>query len=242
MVEGGGMKCIKFIIFAFNFIFVLVACGLIGLGIYIQVQLSDFFDFFENQFTGPGIVLIVIGFAIFIVATFGCCGALKENYCCIMTFAVLLGVIFIIQIAAGISGFILKDGMHKQVVEILKKAELNYGKPGKEGVTKTWDRLQQKFECCGVDNYTEWYDILTPKLVPKSCCKEEESAECANRTQTLNETDFYTRDCVEGFVGWLEQEIGLVGGVGIGLAFVEVVGIILACCLAIAIRKEYKVL
>ncbi|XP_055959332.1 CD63 antigen-like [Patella vulgata] len=242
MVEGGGMKCIKFIIFAFNFIFVLVACGLIGLGIYIQVQLSEFFDFFGNQFAGPGIVLIVIGFVIFIVATFGCCGALKENYCCIMTFAVLLGVIFIIQIAAGISGFVLRESMRDQVVVILKGAEHNYGKDGKGGVTKAWDKLQQKFECCGVENYTEWYSLLTPKLVPTSCCVDPKSTECANRTQTLNETEFYTQSCEEGFVGWLDYEIALVGGVGIGLAFVEVVGIILACCLAMAIRKEYKVL
>ncbi|ESP04271.1 hypothetical protein LOTGIDRAFT_237453 [Lottia gigantea] len=239
MVEGG-MKCIKFIIFAFNFLFVIVACGLIGLGSYIQITLSEFFDFFGNEFAGPGIVLIIVGLVIFVVATFGCCGALKENYCCIMTFAVLLGIIFVIQIAAGISGFILRESMRTEIVKILKNAEPNYGK--NDGVTKTWDKLQRKFECCGVDNYTEWFDYTADKSVPESCCKDAESAACKNRTQTITDDDFYTRSCVKGFVGWLQDEIGIVGGAGIGLAFVEVVGIILACCLAMAIRKEYKVL
>jgi len=35
--------------------------------------------------------------------------------------------------------------------------------------------------------------------------------------------------------------VAVIGGVGIGLAFVQVVGIMFACCLARAIKKEYEV-
>jgi hypothetical protein len=58
---------------------------------------------------------IVLGVLILMIAAFGCCGAYKENYCCIMIFAVILIIIFICELAAGIAGFIYKDKVDTEV-------------------------------------------------------------------------------------------------------------------------------
>ena len=31
-----------------------------------------------------------------------------------------------------------------------------YKTHGHENVTDAWDLLQQEFECCGIDNFTDW--------------------------------------------------------------------------------------
>lgn len=231
MVEGG-MKCVKFLLFAFNLVFVIAAIALIAVGAYVQVKLVDYYDFFGNTYTGPGILLIVVGVLIFIIAFFGCMGALKENYCLTMTFAVLLGIIFIMMIAGGIAAYVLRDEIEGEVTKILTDAEKNY--ESSKGVQETWDKLQREFSCCGVANYTEWPDILNGSY-PISCCKDE--TKCVKTTAA----DMKKTSCEDAFVGWMEDKVAIIGGVGIGLAFIMVVGVLFACCLARAIRKEYEV-
>ncbi|RUS87841.1 hypothetical protein EGW08_004374 [Elysia chlorotica] len=238
MVEGG-MKCVKYLLFLFNLMFVLAGVALIAAGAYVKVKLDQYYDFFGNDYMGPGILLIVVGVFIFFLAFFGCCGAYKENYCLTMTFAVCLGIIFILEISGGIAGFVLREDIEDEVESVLAEALKNYGKKDHEGVTSAWDKLQNEFDCCGVQNYTNWMVVL-PKP-PISCCKDSATDnQCAQRS--YNDTSAINKDgCSETFENYLKNKVAIVGGVGIGLAFVQVVGILFACCLARAIRKEYEV-
>lgn len=228
MVEGG-MKCVKYLLFAFNLIFVIAAIALIAVGIYVQVQLHDYLSFFSGKVNAAAILIIIVGAIIFFIAGFGCCGAIKENYVCTMVFAVLLAVVFIFELAGGIAGFVMRNQLHDEVSEKMKEAEANYH--SQEGVKKSWDAVQTNFKCCGVDSYTEWHAHNVS--YPDSCCKK---APCVPGT-----ANFYNEPCLEEFVDFVKTNIVKVGGVGIGLAFVQIVGIIFACCLARAIRKEYEV-
>lgn len=231
------MKCIKFLLFAFNLIFVIAAIAIIAVGAYVQIKLTEYYDFFGNQYAGPGILLIVVGVFIFIIAFFGCMGAIKENYCLVMTFAVLLALIFILMIAGGIAGFVLRNDIEDKVVDVLKNEVTNYNK--NPGVTDAWNVLQQEFQCCGVTNSSDWKqasDLNT--TYPWSCCMDSEA--CKTK-QNITYDDIYKQACESAFIGWMKDKVAIIGGVGIGLAFVMVVGVLFACCLARAIRKEYEV-
>ncbi|CAI9546732.1 unnamed protein product [Staurois parvus] len=109
MAVEGGMKCIKYLIFIFNLIFWLCGIALIGLGIYVQIYLNKTLTISNVSTSGAPIVLIVVGVVIFFISFFGCCGAVKENYCMVTTFAVLLGVIFLVEIAAAIAGYVFRN-------------------------------------------------------------------------------------------------------------------------------------
>ncbi|KAL8601516.1 hypothetical protein ACOMHN_000458 [Nucella lapillus] len=237
MVEGG-MKCVKYLLFSFNLIFVIAAIVLIAVGAFVQVKLVDYTDFFGNEYTGPGILLIVVGAFIFIVAFFGCMGALKENYCLTMSFAVLLGIIFIMMIAGGIAAYVLRNEIEEEVLTKLTAAEEKY--TVSPDVTQTWDRLQREFSCCGVESYLEWKKWNLTTVFPQSCCKREDAADCSHDSP-IPENAIKTTSCEKAFVSWLKEKVAIIGGVGIGLAFVMVVGVLFACCLARAIRKEYEV-
>ncbi|CAJ0918162.1 unnamed protein product [Ranitomeya imitator] len=83
-------------------------CALIGLGIYVLVQMHNPQVFKNASVFGPPIVIIAVGVVIFFISFFGCCGAVKENYCMVTTFAVLLGLIFLVEIAAAIAGYVYR--------------------------------------------------------------------------------------------------------------------------------------
>ena len=74
----------------------------------IQGAYSQYLDFLGDQFFNTPVFLVVVGCIIFFVAFFGCCGAIKENHCMTTTFAVLMGVIFLMEIGAGIAAYKLK--------------------------------------------------------------------------------------------------------------------------------------
>jgi len=234
MVEGG-MKCIKFLLFVFNFIFVLAGIGLIAAGAYVKIKLDDYFDFFGNDYTGPGILLIVVGVIIFLIAFLGCCGAIKENYCMIVTFTILLIVIFLLQLGGGIAGVVMRDNVDKEVNDILKDAMKNYNTSG--GVRKTWDKMQDEFSCCGVDSYKDWQTDAKLSTPPASCCKVAGSQKC-----TFTSTaDLQTEGCTKAFEGFVKDNIIIIGGIGIGLALVQLIGIIFAICMCRAIKSNYEV-
>jgi len=223
----------------------LAGLGLIICGAIVQVQFDMFTAFLGNTFSGAAILLVIVGVVIFVIGFFGCCGAYKENYCMTMTFAVLLGIIFILEIAAGITAYTMRGNVKGFVKEALVKSMGDYGNDTKAGITKSWDVAQIDFECCGVHNYTEWEEKFGTNEVPDSCCRPEfqDNEGCGKNIDkaTANDKIYADKGCLNEFEQWVEDNIYMVGGVGIGLAFVQVVGIILACCLARTIKKEYSI-
>ncbi|XP_061183828.1 CD63 antigen-like [Saccostrea echinata] len=235
MVEGG-MKCVKILLFVFNLIFVIAGAGLIGAGATVQFKFKDYFILLGGQFSSAAALLIAVGVIIFFIALFGCIGAWKENYCCVMIYAVLLVIIFILEISAGIAGYVYHGEVETQVKKLMGDTQQKY-QPGKDEA-KVWDTVQTEFKCCGVTNYTEWEALLN-NTVPKSCCKK--SANTCTGSEADIPTNIYTEGCLSKFETFVKDNIFIVGGVGIGLAFVQIVGILFAFCLARALKKEYEV-
>ena len=77
------------------FLFQLSGLCLIVTGGVIQGVYSQYLDFLGDQFFSTPVFLVIVGCVIFFVAFFGCCGAIKENHCMTFTFAILLGIIFL---------------------------------------------------------------------------------------------------------------------------------------------------
>jgi len=98
------MNCIKYLMFFFNFLFWLSGLILIIIGAIVRDKYGDKFAELSDQFANAPVLIIVVGVIVFIIGFLGCCGAVKENYCMVTTFAVLLALIFILEIVAGSLG------------------------------------------------------------------------------------------------------------------------------------------
>lgn len=232
MVDGG-MKCVKYVLFLFNLIFFICGLALIIVGAVTLTQVNNYITFLGGSATGLAILVIVIGCIIFTIGFFGCCGAYKENYCMVMTFAFLLGIIFVLEIAAGIGAYVARDQVGDLITDEMEDSMSSYSTPGDETIRDAWDLVQHDLQCCGTNGSDSWTDRGV--AIPESCCKTEQSG-C-----TAVEANMYPDGCLDKFIKWVVANIIIIGGVGIGLSFVQIVGIFLSCCLARSIKKEYQV-
>ncbi|XP_068800178.1 tetraspanin-33 isoform X2 [Struthio camelus] len=74
----------------------------------------------------PAILLIVVGVLMFLITFCGCIGSLRENICLLQTFSVCLTVVFLLQLAAGVLGFVFSDKARGKVSEIINGAIVHY--------------------------------------------------------------------------------------------------------------------
>ncbi len=89
--------------------FQLTGLILIVTGAVIQGVYSQYLNFLDSSLLNAPTILLVVGFVIFVVTFFGCCGAIKENHCMTMTFSVLLAIIFLLELCAGIGAYTMKS-------------------------------------------------------------------------------------------------------------------------------------
>lgn len=77
-------------------------------------------------------------------------------------------LIFILELSAGISGFVLKADTTKLVMNTMNATMKNFGEPKFEDVTNSWNEVHYRFSCCGVNKPEDW--IEPKKGLPMSCC------------------------------------------------------------------------
>lgn len=231
MVEGTGNKCAKYLLFIFNILFVILGLALIIVGALAQ-------SFVVGHFR-EAIFVIIIGGVIFIVAFFGCCGAIKENRCMLITFAVFLLVILLLCIVGAIIGFVFrneaKDKAHDQLYSYIKEYK-------NESVEReTIDFLQKDGECCGINNYTDWglnEQYNKSESVPDSCCKDDKDG--CGQGGLIDPEKINTHGCISYIEELLVKYYVAIGVITVILALTVIMGIILACCLAKAVSKGYN--
>lgn len=112
------------------------------MGATVQGVFHDYTHFLTDQFFSVPSFLIAIGIIIFIIAFFGCCGAVRENYCMILTFAVLMVIVFILELAAGISGYVLRNDTEALVRAELQGTMKAYIAQEKD-IIYIWDHVQR---------------------------------------------------------------------------------------------------
>merc|ERR1711974_101152 len=148
----GGMKCVKYLLFAFNLIFLITGLALIITGCVIQGVYSNYLDFLGDSFFNTPVLLVVVGCIIFFVTFFGCCGAIKEHHCMTLAFSVFLALILVIELGAGIASYAFRDQVGAIIKKNMEKGLQNYGKEEYAGVTKAWNIVQHQLKCCGAQD------------------------------------------------------------------------------------------
>ena len=104
------------------------------------------------------------------------------------------------------------------------------------GITLTWDTMQQNYHCCGIKKAEDWgtaagFSRKFPGAVPDSCCKIQ-IAECGkDALKNLDERKIYTTGCFEKFATDVESNVGIAGAVGGVLGAVQLIAILVTCCL-----------
>lgn len=240
------MKCIKYLLFSFNLIFAISGLALIITGGVVQAKYKEYLDFLGHDFFNTPILLIIVGCIIFFVTFFGCCGAVKENHCMTLTFSILLTLVLIVEIGAGIAAYTLRGELNSIIGTNMKNGLINYGKESAAGVTGTWNIVQHELECCGAEEYKDWMNATFSKekdSVPDSCCKDDIEG-CGKGVLNMSSSDaaekIHTTGCLQKLESLVAENVAAVGGVGVGIALIQIVGVVFACCLARSIKSQYE--
>ncbi|XP_035110669.1 tetraspanin-33 isoform X4 [Callithrix jacchus] len=206
----------------------------------------------------PAILLIVVGVLMFLLTFCGCIGSLRENICLLQTFSLCLTAVFLLQLAAGILGFVFSDKARGKVSEIINNAIVHYRDD--LDLQNLIDFGQKKFSCCGGISYKDWSQNMyfncsedNPSRercsVPYSCCLPTPdqaviNTMCGQGMQAFNYVEaskvIYTNGCIDKLVNWIHSNLFLLGGVALGLAIPQLVGILLSQILVNQIKDQIK--
>uniref|UniRef100_A0A6P7GRL2 CD63 antigen-like n=1 Tax=Diabrotica virgifera virgifera TaxID=50390 RepID=A0A6P7GRL2_DIAVI len=139
---SGGMSCVKYLLFAFNLLFAISGIAILTVGAVVHIVYAHYSQFVYEGYQSIPLALIIVGVIIFIIAFFGCCGAVKENHCMIITFSVFLLIILILEVVVGVVAYVKKN----QVASMLED-QLNATMPKyytNQEIKNSWDIVQHE--------------------------------------------------------------------------------------------------
>uniref|UniRef100_A0A8C9MN45 CD81 molecule n=1 Tax=Serinus canaria TaxID=9135 RepID=A0A8C9MN45_SERCA len=179
----GCTKCIKYLLFVFNFIFWLAGGIILGVALWLRhdsqttnilyLQLGD--KQAPNTFYVGIYILIAVGAVMMFVGFLGCYGAIQESQCLLGTFFTCLVILFACEVAAGIWGFVNKDQIAKDVKQFYDQAlqQALMGESDANNAKAVVKTFHETLDCCGSDIITStftpvWRDDLCRKDSLKS--------------------------------------------------------------------------
>uniref|UniRef100_A0A3P9KDV3 Tetraspanin-33 n=1 Tax=Oryzias latipes TaxID=8090 RepID=A0A3P9KDV3_ORYLA len=233
-----GYRGIKYTLFIFCYFFWVVSAILIAVGVYAKIAKEN--DVVDTLTVDPALLLIMVGSVMFLITFLGCFGALRNATCPLKMFLVILAVVFLLQIAAGVVGYLFTDKVMERTEKLMMKAIIRYRED--RDLENAIDFVQKKFQCCGVENYKDWsqnpyFDCLdtNPSLeacgVPFSCCIHLKNQTVHNtmcgygmqmQKEDLASKNIFTVGCLEKILWWAKNNLRLVGGLTAGLLLLEV--------------------
>lgn len=212
---GGCYSCVKYLMFAFNFLFWLLGCAILGVGIWVRVDPNfktyvEGSEDFAHLYTGA-YMLIAVGVVIMIIGFLGCCGAIRESQCMLAIFFFCLFVIFLALLGAGIWAIIKKKDLKTSVEKTLYKAIEDY--EDKPSAKELMINVQNHFHCCGVKEGVGDYGNKHHD------CTSDLGVGCAPKLE-----EFFKENMI------------IIAGVAIGIGVVMILGMIFSMMLCCAIR------
>ncbi|RWS29573.1 CD81 antigen-like protein, partial [Leptotrombidium deliense] len=137
----------------------LLGVGILGLSIYLYVDSNYYVANVDTAdvYNTPIFVLMALGAIMTLVGFLGCCGAIRESTC-------LLGMYIFLCVSMGIACGAAVWWAVKHENDVQKEVEKNlktiikdrYTKGGKGATELFVDKVQQDFQCCGVDGAHDW--------------------------------------------------------------------------------------
>ncbi|XP_076152575.1 tetraspanin-33 isoform X2 [Alosa pseudoharengus] len=222
---------VKYVLFFFNMIFWVISLVLISIGVYARMT-KHAEAAMAHLTVDPAILLIVVGSLMFLITFCGCIGSLRENIC-------------LLQTARG------------KVTEVINRAIVHYRDD--LDLQNLIDFGQKEFSCCGGISYKDWSlnmyfnctDSRSPEScgVPFSCCllskdKSVINTMCGYEMQALKDDKagevIHTSGCIDKLVNWIHSNLFLLGGIALGLAVPQLVGIFLSQNLINQIKDQIQ--
>lgn len=225
--SSAAINFIKLILTIFNFIFLASGVAILGLGIWMHVELFRYIQLTTVYYESAPYVLIGIGSGIVIIASFGCMCTIKGHGRLLYLFSAILMMVFVVELATAIAAFAYRSTIEEGFSRGLSKAIEEYDTDSEK--REAIDGIQKRLKCCGNDSYMDWLGKEESK-VPQSCCK-------VKNCDTANKEEIYAEGCYLKVSSFMRSNFTMIGSIAIGFAFLQLLGALLSCCLGKNINK-----
>lgn len=116
--------------------------AILAVGVAFLLRVGDIEKIFEEwNVQAVPILFIVIGAIIFIVAFFGCCGAIKESHCMTVTYSTFLMIMLLAQIVLAIVVFVYIGDVQEATKKVLNRLWTNRETDSNRQI---WDNIQSQ--------------------------------------------------------------------------------------------------
>ncbi|XP_059612554.1 23 kDa integral membrane protein-like isoform X2 [Phlebotomus argentipes] len=224
-----GMSLVKYVLFIFNLLCALCGIALLTIGIIVLVNAADLEKLFGdyNAIAAP-ILLIILGSVVFVIAFFGCCGAIRESHCLTMTYAAFMLILIIGQIVIAAITFAFAGDIASVMTKTFDRIFLE--QDNVQVNRELVDTVQMNLQCCGPRGPADWTPQIGP--IPPSCC-ESGVSQC-------NAGNAFQTGCIAALEDWVDMSKHIIAWVALGVALIQLVALIFACCLGNHIRNERR--
>jgi hypothetical protein len=244
----------RLIFVVLNVIFTIIGLALIGVGIWLIVEGTDY-SFITDSLASPAALLIVAGVVTVVISIVGIVGALGMWYCVLVVYICCLAVVIILQITAGILGAVFRDKLSDLVEDGVNRAIKDYSVNDTDtDVNNFIDYIQNEFKCCGFAGPYDWVNTTFFNVTgrtPDSCsCGEQNcdtcilfGVDCDQNITGGNITGgnlVWAKGCNTRVTDRIQDSLGVVIGVGVAFGLFEISGvaIALALCICACMKKS----
>ncbi|XP_039512538.1 CD82 molecule a [Pimephales promelas] len=247
-----GKGCIaatKYFLFFFNLIFFIFGATIMGFGLWIILDNQSLIAVLQESSMVLKVVsyiLIGVGSFSMILGFLGCLGAIYEIRCLLGLYFTCLLLILLGQVAAAVLIYFQRDSLRNETGGIVSQVIENYTGQNKTA-EQAWDYLQRTMQCCGWLGSEDWdvnHMIKNSSENLYSCSCHNDSLQPFNVTDSgfcldaSNKLPIYKTGCMEKVGSWLFTNYGIILGICLGVAVIELLGMILSMGLCKTVHQE----
>uniref|UniRef100_A0A8C6VK91 Tetraspanin n=1 Tax=Naja naja TaxID=35670 RepID=A0A8C6VK91_NAJNA len=207
----GIMAVLKLFLMAFSFVFWAAGLTMLTIGIWAKISLGTYLMLSTNQYPPNPFILLAAGITIIVWGFLGCFSAATEHRCLLR----LSSLFYRENIAEGFQN----------------------------GLREALDFIQRNLNCCGIESYRDWFsspwsvEQQAPNgSVPVSCCRTQSG--CLHAPLPSDARGIYQNGCFSKVHDFVSYNMFYIASAALGLALMQVVGIILSCLLAARILPQ----
>lgn len=211
-------------IFKIIFIILLLATGIafIAAGAYVNSDENSYIDLTSSKINQVAILFIVVGSFVIAVSLLGCFWIFKKVDYALYAYLIILSVLCIMEFSGGIAALVYHDDVPDQVKNHLDNTIDQYDDSIKNDIYHQWNYMQSNLQCCGTYNYSSWASNTNYQdtTLPSSCCYDQTAC------TTDDPSNIHPTGCISEATDDLQHNANILGGTGIGLAIVQLLGVL----------------
>ncbi|KAK3520386.1 hypothetical protein QTP70_024137 [Hemibagrus guttatus] len=235
---------LKTMMFIFNGIIFLAGAGILAVGIWVKVDNNSIMGALQGLSGAPpelkqvlnvGYLLIAVGSVLMLLGFLGCCGAVRESRCMLLTFFVIILIVFIAEVAGAIVILVFKGVIQTLIaqvgVTVVDSIRKDYG--SNADVTGLWNTTMDLLKCCGFNNYTDFTGspfVQNTNLYPKQCCQLQSCS-------LQNATNANVNGCYSTLIKIFDSNSVVIIAVALGIAALELFAMVVSMTMYCQIKS-----